>query len=269
MEMVGWNDAQPVALQELAERLKPLYVRLAEHKLYRTFRSIEDLRLFMEAHVFAVWDFMSLLKTLQRGLTCVEVPWVPSTFPVSRRLINEIVLGEESDLYAGRPASHFEIYLSAMRLCGASTAAIDGFISGVRRGVAVEELLDGIPAAAREFVRTTFGCIATGKLHAVAAAFTFGREDLIPDMFRSFIRDQNEAMSGRLEMLRWYMERHIEVDGDEHGPMALRMIAELCGSDEVRWTEAGEAAEEALLARIALWDGIVVGIETGRLVGVR
>ena len=118
MEMTGWNDAQPIELQELAERLKPLYVRLAEHTLYRTFRSIEDLRVFMEAHVFAVWDFMSLLKTLQRGLTCVDVPWVPSTFVVSRRLINEIVLGEESDLYAGRPASHFEIYLSRCGFVG-------------------------------------------------------------------------------------------------------------------------------------------------------
>ena len=269
MEMTGWNDAQPVELQELAERLKPLYVRLAEHRLYRTFESIEDLRVFMEAHVFAVWAFMSLLKTLQRGLTCVEVPWVPSRFPVSRRLINEIVLGEESDVYAGRPASHLELYLQAMKECGASTAAIDGVIGGIRRGVAFEELMGGVPSAAREFMRCTFGCIVDGKLHAVAAAFTFGREDLIPDMFRSFIRDQNEAMSGRLEMLRWYMERHIEVDGDEHGPMALRMIAELCGRDEGKWAEAGVAAEEALLARISLWDGIVVGIEAGRVVGVR
>jgi hypothetical protein len=120
------------------------------------------------------------------------------------------------------------------------------------------------PEEARAFVRSTFRFIASGKLHCVAAAFTFGREDLIPDMFRSFIREQNEAMSGRLDMLRWYMERHIEVDGDEHGPMALRMIAELCGDDAVKWDEAAVAAEEALLARIALWDGIVKGIELRR-----
>ncbi len=263
VELTGWNDAQPLPLQELVERLEPLYRRLAEHRVYRTIGSIEDLHVFVEAHVYAVWDFMSLLKTLQRGLTCVVVPWVPSRYPLSRRLVNEIVLGEESDLYAGRPASHFELYLTAMRQCGASTGAIETLIAGLRRGEDLDGLLDGpgIPEAARRFVRTTFACIGTGKLHAVAAAFTFGREDLIPDMFRSFIRDQNEAMSGRLEMLRWYLGRHIEVDGDEHGPMALRMIAELCGEDEIRWREAGAAAEEALLARIALWDGIAEEIE--------
>jgi hypothetical protein len=258
------NEAQPVELQELAERLRPLYEQLAEHRLYRSFESIEDLRVFLEAHVFAVWDFMSLLKALQRGLTCVEVPWVPSRFPVSRRLVNEIVLGEESDVYAGQPASHFEIYRMAMKACGASTVAIDTLVAGLRQGEPLETLLASAPQAARAFVHATFGFLSTGKLHCVAAAFTFGREDLIPDMFRSFIRDRNDAMEGRLEMLRWYLERHIEVDGDEHGPMALRMIAELCGDDAIKWREASIAAQDALLARIALWDGIVDAIELRR-----
>ena len=262
----GRKDEQPSQLQEIAVRLRPLYRRLEEHPLYGAFRTIEDLHIFLEAHVFAVWDFMSLLKTLQRGLTCVEVPWTPSRYPVSRRLINEIVLGEESDLYAGQPLSHFEIYLMAMRQCGASTAGIDRMIAGLRCGdnLAMSLEDESIPESAREFCSATFGLIGSGKLHVVAAAFTFGREDLIPDMFRSFLRDQNEALAGRLEMLRWYMERHIEVDGDEHGPMALRMIAELCGDDLRKWEEAGFAAEEAVRVRVALWDGVLARIEGAR-----
>jgi hypothetical protein len=258
-------------LQALAERLRPLYDGLANHPLYRSFETIEDLRLFMQAHVFAVWDFMSLLKTLQRGLTGIEVPWLPSRFPESRRLVNEIVLGEESDIYGTQAISHFELYLRAMREAGASTAAIDSLIAQLRAGsgLTVALALCGAPEHARRFVQATFQLIERGELHAVAAAFTFGREDLIPEMFRGFIRDldagqytnETTQLHHSVKTLRWYFDRHIEVDGEDHGPMALRMIAELCGEDARRWNEAAEAAETALRARIALWDGIAASLE--------
>jgi hypothetical protein len=251
-------------LQALAERLRPLYDRLANHPLYRSFATIEDLHLFMEAHVFAVWDFMSLLKTLQRALTGIEIPWLPSRFPESRRLVNEIVLGEESDIYGTQAISHFELYLRAMREAGASTHAIETLIRQLRQGSSVAHALAlcGAPDHARRFVQTTFQIIEQGELHAVAAAFTFGREDLIPEMFRGFLRDLDDAsMERSVKTLRWYLDRHIEVDGEDHGPMALRMIAELCGDDAQRWSEASEAAEAALRARIALWDGIAASLE--------
>jgi hypothetical protein len=249
---------QTEELQYLSERLRPLYEKLASHRLYTLFENIDDLCVFMESHVFAVWDFMSLLKTLQRGLTCTTVPWTPSKFPESRRLVNEIVLGEESDLYRSEPISHFELYRRAMLECGADTFAIDRLTQQLEAGTDWQTALarSGAPSEAQHFVRATFACIAENKLHTVAAAFTFGREDLIPDMFRGFIRDQDERLSGKLQMLRWYMERHIEVDGEDHGPMALHMISELCGADATKWHEAAEAAETALRARLALWDGI-------------
>ncbi|SNT20008.1 Protein of unknown function [Granulicella rosea] len=249
-------------VEALESRLAPLYARLAAHPLYLSFETVEDLQLFMQTHVFAVWDFMSLLKSLQRALTCVDVPWTPSAFPESRRLVNEIVLGEESDLYEGRALSHFELYRLAMQQCGASTVAIDAFLRGIADGESWETSIAdcGASPAARAFVGETFRVIATGETHRIAAAFTFGREDLIPDMFRGFIRDQNERLSGRLATFRWYLDRHIEVDGDEHGPMALRMIAELCGDDPVKWQQAGDAAAAAVEARIALWDGILASL---------
>ena len=261
------NDSrQTEQLQVLAERLRPLYEELANHPLYGSFETVEDLHVFMESHVFAVWDFMSLLKTLQRGLTCVDVPWVPSSFATSRRLVNEIVLGEETDMYSTEVVSHFELYLRAMRECGASTTAVETLLSALRDGAGWEHalMISDAPTAAQQFVRATFAVIEANKLHATAAAFTFGREDLIPDMFRGFIRDQNEHLHGRLELMRWYMERHIEVDDGEHGPMALQMIAELCGDDDVKWREAAVAAETALRARIALWNGIRKSLDARR-----
>ncbi len=246
----------------LEAKLQPFYARLAAHPLYRSLRTEAHLRTFLEAHVFAVWDFMSLLKALQRGLTCIDVPWTPSALPESRRLVNEIVLGEESDVFNGKPLSHFEIYRIAMRQCGASTASVDGMLGHLREGATVERALaqSNAPLAAQAFVWDTFSLIAEGKLHVTAAAFTFGREDLIPEMFKGFVRDLNRQMDGAVDTFLWYMERHIEVDGEEHGPMALRMIAELCGDDATKWAEAERAATFALESRLRLWDGILASL---------
>jgi hypothetical protein len=247
-------------LNALEERIHPLRTRLARHPLYASIQSLEALHLFMESHVFAVWDFMSMLKTLQRGLTSVDIPWLPTKNAEARRLINEIVLGEESDQYQGRAVSHFELYLEAMRAAGANTARIQHVLEQIQRGASIHLALAAAPEPARVFTESTFALINRNELYTIAAAFTFGREDLIPDMFRGFVRDLDRTMAGRLEIFVWYLERHIEVDGEEHGPMALRMVSELCGDDPLRWEQATEAAEAALQARLALWDGILKNI---------
>ena len=247
------------SIEAIELRLTPLRERLTAHPLYRRIHTLGHVRLFMESHVFAVWDFMSLLKVLQRALTCVDLPWIPTPFPVSRRFINEIVLGEESDEYQGRPISHFEIYLEAMEQVKADTGAIRHVVSCARVGV--DRLsFEGVPAAAKEFVETTFRVIHGGSSAAQAAAFAFGREDAIPDMFRSLVRQLNEEMSGELDQFV-YLERHIEVDGDDHGPLSLKMVADLCGDNPALWEEASQAAEEALRARLRLWDGVLTQIE--------
>jgi hypothetical protein len=250
-------------LEDLQLRLEPLRERLAGHALYGEVRGLDDLRVFMESHVFAVWDFMSLLKSLQRELTCVQVPWAPTPFPASRRFINEIVQGEESDVYDERPLSHFEIYLEAMELAGADTSAIRALASYPPPGLH-ELRFEGIPDAAREFVEATFRVIREGSPAAQAAAFALGREDAIPAMFRSLVRGLSREADGRLDTFVWYLERHIEVDGDDHGPLALGMVVDLCGEDGKLWDEAAEAAEDALRARIALWDGVLAEIRARR-----
>lgn len=193
-------------------RLAPLRRQLANHPLYEQMRTLHHVRLFMQSHVFAVWDFMSLLKSLQRTLTCVELPWTPTRFPASRRFVNEIVLGEESDLYHGRPISHFELYLEAMQQVQADTRPIQQIIN--RAGQGIHQLhFEAISRAAKDFVETTFRVICEGSPAAQAAVFAFGREDAIPGMFRSLVRQLNQEMSGQLDKFVWYLERHIEVDG--------------------------------------------------------
>ena len=243
------------SIDGIEARIAPLRERLTQHPLYAAIQTPEHLRIFMESHVFAVWDFMSLLKALQKELTCVTVPWVPTRWPESRRFVNEIVLGEESDQFEGRAVSHFEVYLEAMEECGADTAPIRRVIQKAPRGLLLEA--ESAPEAARQFVEATFALIREAKLPALAAAFTFGREDVIPDIFRELVRDLNQKQPGRFGKFVWYLERHIEVDGEDHGPLSLRMVADLCGDDSGLWEEASAAAEMAIEARLALWDGIL------------
>ena len=253
----------PTSIDAIELRIAPLRRRLTEHPLYASIRTPQHLHLFMQSHVFAVWDFMSLLKALQSTLTCVNVPWLPSAFPESRRFINEIVLGEESDQYQGRAISHFELYLEAMTEAGADTAPIYSLLSALvneRGPLNIEAVpLDtpAIPAPARDFMASTFSVIRSRNLPALAAAFTFGREDVIPDIFRHLVRDLNAQQSGSFAKYIWYLERHIEVDGEDHGPLSLRMVSDLCGTDAGQWNVAATAAESAIRARLALWDGIL------------
>jgi hypothetical protein len=237
---------------------------LIAHPLYSQVSEIEDFQSFMEQHIFAVWDFMSLLKALQRGLTCVELPWKPVGSPTTRRFINEIVLGEETDVDRnGEVASHFELYLDAMTEIGADTQTIQAFLTLIENGRSVEEALNevDINPETRNFVNFTFSILQTNSIHCIASVFTFGREDLIPEMFIEILKEMQAKGQANISKLLYYLERHIEVDGDDHGPISLKMIEELCGDDEQKWNEVLESAKAALQMRIQLWNGVLASLK--------
>lgn len=245
-------------INEFEKELAPLKEALTNHPLYNQIASVDDIRRFMEQHVFAVWDFMSLVKKLQIELTCTSIPWRPSKYPQTARLINEIVWGEETDLNKdGLPMSHFEMYLQSMEEVGANTSPILAFIDGLASGKSINTLLNDTPLEKHvlDFLNFTFNTINENKLHVIASVFTFGREDLIPDMFIAMVKNlRNEGLP--LSHLIYYLDRHIEVDGGEHGPMALQMMEEICQGDEEKINEAFMGAKKALEMRIALWNGI-------------
>ena len=247
-------------IKKLQQEIEPIRQRLIQHQVYSNIKTIKDLNIFMEHHVYAVWDFMSLLKALQRNLTCVELPWLPVGGPETRYLINEIVLGEESDVdEQGKRTSHFELYLKAMEEADCDLTVIKTFIKEIRKQIPITECItiSNIPVEAGEFIRNTFSVINTNKVHIQAAVFTFGREDLIPDMFISFVNELNKQTNNKITTLKYYLERHIEVDGDHHSHLAYQMTEELCGTDEKKWEEATIVVKNALAQRIKLWDSIL------------
>jgi hypothetical protein len=250
-------------LAQLQADVAPYRHRLVQHPLYTSISTLAQLRLLMEHHVFAVWDFMSLLKYLQRELTSVTLPWQPVGRPDTRYLINEIVVSEECDLDPqGHRLSHFELYIAAMQEAGADVHAIKRVMLQLSMGKTLGEALlaGGAPEAVRQFVLDTFGYIDSGKLHVVAAVFTFGREDLIPDMFATLVEDIDRTLPDKVSLFKYYLNRHVAMEDGQHGQLALQMVSEICGYDELKWEEATAAAIQAIEARIALWDGVLAEI---------
>lgn len=246
-------------IDSIRSAIEPHRQGLLNHPLYEVVQGEDALRVFMEHHVFAVWDFMSLLKKLQMQICCVTVPWQPPVDRASARMINEIVLAEETDhAQDGSVASHFDLYLQAMRQFGASTAGIDSLLEGLANGVGLNEAIKGpwVPAPAVDFMQHTFSEISGGKLCRIASAFTFGREDLLPGVFSLLVDRLAQQAGGRLEPFQYYLNRHVELDGDSHGPMAEQLVSQLCGGSVDSWREAQDAAVASLIARRKLWDGI-------------
>lgn len=250
-----------IDVSDLREQLitHPLYERITHH------HDGLSVRIFMESHVFAVWDFLSLLKSLQRRFTCIEVPWYPKGDPKLRRFVNEIVLDEESDIGPDEePTSHYELYRKAMWQAGADSEAIDYFTLaiGLDRDVGEALVESNVPDGARRFVTTTMGYVRDAPDHVLAAVFAYGREELIPPMFHRVIDRLCADSTDRWSLLQFYLQRHIEHDADTHAPLARAMVTRACSNEAKRWDEAQQAARFALLARVELWNSIVARIDS-------
>lgn len=230
--------------------IKQKQLELTRHPVYQTFTDLESIRHFMNYHVFAVWDFMSLLKSLQIQLTCVSLPWRPSRYPAEMvRLINQIVLGEESDLdQNGIATSHFNLYLKAMEEINANTTSIQNFVESLD--------FDHIPVGARNFVEHNLHVAEHGHIVEVAASFFFGREKLIPEMF-GVIVDTLKKENVHAPTFLYYLERHIEVDAGEHGPLALKALDYLTQGKKELEIMAQEAGLKALEMRNELWNEVL------------
>ena len=212
----------------------------------------------MEQHVFAVWDFMSLAKRLQQDLTGTQLPWLPPADPQSARLINEIVLGEESDEHPVRGhCSHFELYLEAMAETGADTTPILRFIELQREGVEASTAMRMInvrPGVAR-FVSSTLQIALNAPTHCVAAAFLHGRESVIPSMFERILQG-DVFMARQAPLFCHYLSRHIELDTQDHGPGAEQLLERLIGADPARRHQAQNTALSAIDNRLGFWDDV-------------
>lgn len=242
----------------LEDKLK----EMRKHEVFSSLQKIADLQQFMQWHVFAVWDFMSLAKRLQQEFTCVTVPWMPPKQPQAARLINEIILGEETDKLAdGKTLSHFEMYLLAMKEVGACTIQIETFLECLEAGSTIDKafLVAKVDPAIQKFVKNTLDTVLNGNIAQILGSFFYGREDSIPEMFAHLLKkwsiDPNQA-----EIFVYYLNRHIELDSDEHGPAVKKIMQEILTTN-LQWHDLIETAIEAVQQRIELWDALYSNIK--------
>ena len=241
-------------IQELKAQSNDYIKQLEEHSLFTQIDTKEKLAFFMERHVFAVFDFMSLLSALIRTTLHRDTIWLPPNNPIVAKFLNEIMLGEESDTdLKGNTLSHFEMYQNAMKEIGAKTSCIDDFITTFSKTGQLES--STIPTSAKNFIRSTFNLIEEKAPHKLAASFCFGREKSIPLMFQAILKELKVEEKQAPEFY-YYLRRHIELDGDSHGPMAKEVLKNLCHDDQSLWTQAIETTRSSLQARINFWDEI-------------
>ncbi|MBW8305505.1 MAG: DUF3050 domain-containing protein [Thiobacillus sp.] len=242
------------------EFIESLRVKLEAHPIYAAVTTLDDLRVFMQHHVYSVWDFMSLIKYLQHEVAPARWPWTPGGDATVQRFINELVLEEETDIaLPGQEGftSHYMLYLAAMREIGADADTPARFVQQVAEQGIEAALASGLaPAPSAAFSRTTFGFLASGRPHTVAAALALGREHVIPSMFRAFL-SRMAVTDAQAPSFHYYLNRHVHLDEDFHAPLSLRLLAALCGENADKWREAEAAAEAAVNARLQFWDGVL------------
>jgi hypothetical protein len=238
--------------------------QLENHPIYEAVSTVDDLRCFMEHHIYSVWDFMSLIKYLQSIIAPTIFPWTPQGEGLVRRFINELVLEEESDEtnITGEYSSHFELYHKAMDEIGADILPSTAFINVVQeQGIKQSLTLPGVPSPSRAFTSTTFQFIQNDQPHQVAAALALGREHIIPTMFRSILK-RIGVSDKEAPIFHYYLNRHISLDEDFHAPLSLKLLNSLCAGDANKIEESIDAAQQAVIARIEFWDGVLVAIKS-------
>jgi hypothetical protein len=256
------RSAVPGTETELAALRRELATsreRMQRHPVFSAVQTLQDLRLFMSWHVWAVWDFMSLVKRLQQTCTCTRLPWQPPADAHAARLINEIVLGEESDLApGGGHCSHYELYLRAMAEVGADSSPVQRFLVALSHDTAPADAMRQVaaPAAVRDFVTSTLGVALHGRPEEVLGSFLHGREAVIPAMFSRLLAEWGLTES-QAPAFVFYLRRHIELDGDSHGPAAQALVGKAVGHDPAAERRLLAAGQAAVQQRIALWDALL------------
>lgn len=251
--------------------LKQSLEEMKNHRVFDLVKTKEDLQVFMQMHCYAVWDFMTLLKRIQTEYTGMRWPWAPPHPKRARlaRLVNEIVLAEESDDDGqGGYCSHFVLYEKAMLEVGADINTVNSFLMKVRMGIppvesaarALINLSEEVRNAVMAYIGDTTSVARNAPNEEVVAYFLFGREDSVPAMFSNLLAKLGDLKESAPVFVR-YLQRHIELDGEHHSAAVAELLEVELDKNPIRTKNALNAAINAVKARIALWEAVAFQLE--------
>ena len=233
----------------LTKEIEVQTILLYDHPLYNSIKTPNHIRQYMYNQVWCVWDFMTLVKSIQLKLIPPSILWQPPKYPTLAAYIYEVLLTEETDksIRQNENASHFQTYLEAMQQSKVDTKAIDKFIELLRSGASFDKAITkcDIHKEAREFVENTYA-FANSELHISTAVFCLSREGIIPGIFNSLLSNLN--LDKDFQILNWYLNRHIYLDSESHGPLSIKLFKTVVDTKK-KEKEALEAALSALKAR--------------------
>ena len=183
-----------LANSKLKNAIETETISLYNHTLYSSIKNSDHIRIYMHNQVWCVWDFMTLVKSIQLKLMPPSILWQPPKYPTLGAYIYEVLLTEETDnsIRQNENASHFQTYLEAMKQSKVDTKSIDKFISLLLKGKDFDTAIKncGVHKEAKEFVENTYG-FANSALHIATSVFCLSREGVIPGMFNSLLSNLN------------------------------------------------------------------------------
>ncbi len=248
------------------KKLSELKHKITTHPLFAHKLEPKQVCKFMESHIFAVWGFMSILKSLQKKIAPNYLPWIPNENTKNGLInfVNEIVLCEESDYIEGIGfVSHFEIYLMAMEQMGAKSDHLHKLITRIIDNGYDEKYLDDADTSdeVKNFLKYDLEVSFNGTLPEIIGVFTLGREKVIPNMF-SYILTAIEDRSSTNHLIT-YLQRHIDIDGDRHGPLSMKLLDVYC--DNAQLSLAYTSAIKSLELRLSVWDRVYAEIKVDNI----
>lgn len=260
------NTTERVAY--ILNEIEDLKSELAAHCLYTKLQHMEDIHIFMEHHVFAVWDFMSLAKALQLHLDATQVIEKQTDNSKILGFVNGILTGGETDPNKKEIVlSHLEMYLELMDEIGANTTNIKKLIASSAAGLDIHEAMQiaQLTDEQQRILNFTQTIIATNEIHKIAVAATLVPEGMISNRFLKILKETEERDNLLVPKFKNYLNRYKAIDGNDYGLLSLEMVTHFCDSDGKKWVDILDIAMKTLSHRIYLWDAIVDEIDQMRV----